>query len=221
MQAVYQKMGDALQASGRPIVYSLCQYGKEDVWKWGGKVGGNSWRTTGDIQDTWRSMSTIGFDQAKIAEYEAPGHWNDPDMLEVGNGGMTSDEYRVHMTLWSLLSSPLLAGNDLEKMSSDTKSILMNKDVIAINQDPAVHHPKRYEMDNGIEIWTRELQDGSTVAAVFNRSESAAKVPVDWAKIGITRVPEKGRNLWTHADVTLGTGYSASVPKHGVVLVKF
>ncbi len=114
----------------------------EDVWTWGSKVGGNLWRTTGDIQDNWNSMSDIGFDQIKIADYVNPGHWNDPDMLEIGNGGMTDDEYRVHMTLWSLLSAPLLAGNDLAQMSEATKSILMNKEVIAIDQDSAVNHPK-------------------------------------------------------------------------------
>jgi alpha-galactosidase len=157
LQPVYQKMGDALQASGRPIVYSLCQYGLEDVWKWGDKVGGNLWRTTGDIQDTWKSMEEIGFKQAEINEYVKPGHWNDPDMLEIGNGGMTGDEYRVHMTLWALLSAPLLAGHDLEQMTAEPKTILLNKDVIAVDQDPAAHHVKRTELGDNTEVWTREM----------------------------------------------------------------
>ena len=117
MQAVYQKMGDALLKTGRPIVFSLCQYGMADVWKWGPKVGGNLWRTTGDISDHWKSMEEIGFKQFAIASYIGPGHWNDPDMLEIGNGGMTADEYRTHMSLWSLLAAPLLAGNDLRTMT--------------------------------------------------------------------------------------------------------
>ncbi len=220
MRAVYQKMGDALQASGRPIVFSLCQYGKEDVWTWGDKVGGNSWRTTGDIADNWKSLEEIGFSQAEIAEYPKPGHWNDPDMLEVGNGGMTNDEYRVHMTLWTLLSAPLLAGNDLDKMSDATLKILTNRDLIAIDQDPAVHHPKRTVLEGNTEIWTREMQDGSTVVALFNRDEQAKPVTADWSKLGVT-ASEKARNLWTDKEVTLsGDSCTATVPKHGVVLLQ-
>src|ERR1051326_9502540 len=105
------------------------------VWTWGTKVGGNLWRTTGDISDRWESMSKIGFAQFDIASYIRPGHWNDPDMLEIGNGGMTADEYRTHMSLWSMLAAPLLAGNDLRTMTDETKSILMNREVIAIDQD--------------------------------------------------------------------------------------
>src|SRR6202790_3023023 len=123
MQAVYQKMGDALLATGRPIVYSLCQYGRADVWKWGPEVGGNLWRTTGDIRDAWDSMAKIGFGQNQLSEWAVPGHWNDPDMLEIGNGGMTNTEYRTHMSLWSVLASPLIAGNDLRSMTSEIKEI--------------------------------------------------------------------------------------------------
>src|SRR5262249_20027986 len=140
MQAVYQKMGDALLKAGRPIVYSLCQYGRSDVWTWGGKVGGNLWRTTGDIRDAWQSLDQIGFGtrvpgqrtQLDIASAMKPGQFNDPDMLEIGNGGMTGDEYRLHMSLWALLSAPLLAGNDLRTMTDEIKSILMNDEVIAV-----------------------------------------------------------------------------------------
>jgi alpha-galactosidase len=220
LQAVYQKMGDALQASGRPIVYSLCQYGRGDVWKWGAKVGGNLWRTTGDIDDKWKSLEEIGFAQADINSYVKAGHWNDPDMLEVGNGGMTAEEYRVHMSLWALLSAPLLAGNDLEKMTPETKSILMNKDVIAVDQDPAAHHVKRTVLEGNTEVWTREMQDGSQVVALFNRGADTKSVTVDWSKVDIA-APQKARNLWTHKDVTLsGNSYSAMVPKHGVVMLR-
>ena len=118
--AVYTKMGDALQKTGRPIVYSLCQYGRDDVWEWGPQVGGNLWRTTGDISDNWESMAEIGFNSESDCEkFAGPGHWNDPDMLEVGNGGMNDDEYRTHMSLWAILAAPLLAGNDLSRMTPD------------------------------------------------------------------------------------------------------
>ena len=136
-------MGEALQSTGRPIVFSLCQYGENDPWKWGAKAGGNLWRTTGDIRDTWESMDKIGFSQINIASFNRPGHWNDPDMLEIGNGGMNADEYRTHMSLWSLLSAPLIAGNDLNTMSDETKSILMNGEVIAIDQDTAANPVQR------------------------------------------------------------------------------
>src|SRR6185437_3627210 len=162
MQRLYQVMGDALQATHRPIVFSLCQYGREDVWNWGAKVGGNSWRTTGDISDNWKSMSKIGFSQLKIAPYATVGHWNDPDMLEIGNGGMSDNEYKTHMTMWSMLRSPLLAGNDVRDMSAETKSILLNKDVIAIDQDRAGKPAKLAKTEGETEIWTRPLAGGAT-----------------------------------------------------------
>ncbi len=143
MQAVYQKMGDALHSVGRPIVFSLCQYGRSDVWKWGPDVGGNLWRTTGDIRDAWDSMTKIGFNQNDLAPYAAPGHWNDPDMLEIGNGHMTDTEYQTHMSLWSMLAAPLLAGNDLQSQTKETLAILTNRDVIAVDQDPAGKQGKR------------------------------------------------------------------------------
>ncbi|MBV9269214.1 MAG: glycoside hydrolase family 27 protein [Acidobacteriaceae bacterium] len=220
MRPVYQKMGDALQASGRPIVFSLCQYGREDVWTWGAKVGGNLWRTTGDISDNWESMSTIGFSQMKIAEYATPGRFNDPDMLEVGNGGMTDDEYRVHFSLWAMLSAPLLAGNDLEKMSKSTLAILTNKEVIAVDQDPAVHHAKQIAAENSTEIWAREMHDGSTVVTLFNRGDQPAKMTVEWSKSGLG-TPTGARNLWTHEDVNLsGDTYAVTVPRHAVVMLR-
>jgi len=128
-------MGRALAQCGRPIVYSLCEYGMGDVWKWGPQVGANLWRTTGDISDNWKSMSEIGFNQSRLASYAAPGHWNDPDMLEIGNGGMSATEYRTHFSLWCMLAAPLMAGNDLRTMSAETREILANREVIAIDQD--------------------------------------------------------------------------------------
>ncbi len=135
MTAVYKKMHDALVRTGRPMVFSLCQYGYERVWRWGASVGGNLWRTTEDITDHYDRMSVIGFDQDGLEPFAGAGHWNDPDMLEVGNGGMNHDEYITHMSLWVLLAAPLLAGNDLSKMNQETLDILTNKEVIAVDQD--------------------------------------------------------------------------------------
>ena len=222
MQGVYQKMGEALQRARRPIVFSLCQYGLNDVWTWGPKVSGNLWRTTGDISDRWDSMSKIGFAQFDIAPYARPGHWNDPDMLEIGNGGMTADEYRTHMSLWALLAAPLLSGNDLRTMSDETKSILMNKEVIAIDQDPDAHPARRISPPDatGVVV-TRLLHDGSVALALFNRSDQVQTIDVKWDNIGLTRRKVQARDLWKHAEEPVSAdGYSASVPAHGVVLLK-
>jgi len=222
MQALYQKMGDTLLRVGRPIVYSLCQYGRQDVWTWGAKVGGNLWRTTGDISDHWQSMDKIGFQQFDIAPYAKPGHFNDPDMLEIGNGGMTADEYRTHMSLWSLLAAPLLAGNDLRSMTDETKSILLNKEVIAIDQDPDVHPARRVSDANATSvIVTRLLHGGSTALGLFNRADHPQNIDVKWESIGLGGKKLQARDLWKHADAQVGAdGYSASVPAHGVVLLK-
>ena len=223
-QGLYQKMGEALEKSGRPIVYSLCQYGENDPWLWGAKVSGNLWRTTGDIRDSWASMEKIGFSQLKIAQYNRPGHWNDPDMLEIGNGGMTDDEYRTHMSLWSLLSAPLIAGNDLRDMTDETKSILMNAEVIAIDQDPAAK-PVQTLATNGdlVTLW-RPMQDGSIVIGLFNRGASPATAAFSWKNLPGGLAGKKkltARDLWKHEAVQVsGDSYSTTVPTHGVVLLK-
>ena len=221
MQAVYQKMGDALLATGRPIVFSLCQYGRGEVWKWGPKVGGNLWRTTGDISDNWRSLENIGFSQFNIAAYARPGHWNDPDMLEIGNGGMTADEYRTHMSLWALLAAPLLAGNDLRTMSEETKSILMNTEVIAIDQDAEAKPVQVISRDGNTVVLARLLQDHSTAVGLFNRRDQTAEVSVNWSALNLAGKKLSARDLWKHQPTeTPGDRYSASVPAHGVVLLK-
>jgi len=220
MQAVYQKMGDALLKTGRPIVFSLCQYGMEDVWKWGPKVGGNLWRTTGDISDHWQSMDQIGFKQFAIASYGQAGHWNDPDMLEIGNGGMSADEYRTHMSLWSLLAAPLLAGNDLRSMSEETKSILMNTEVIAIDQDPEAQPVKKISEQGSLVIAARPLQDKTWAVGLFNRGDAAAKMTVAWSDLGLHGTM-KVRDLWAHKDLgKVADQFSADVPSHGVVLIR-
>ncbi|MHB8655476.1 MAG: glycoside hydrolase family 27 protein [Terriglobia bacterium] len=221
MQAVYQKMGDALQKTGRPIVFSLCQYGRADVWNWGSKVGGNLWRTTGDINDHWQRMEQIGFSQFDISQYIRPGHWNDPDMLEIGNGGMTADEYRTHMSLWSLLAAPLLAGNDLRTMSDETKSILMNKEVIAIDQDPLANPVKVISQAGHEVVLARPLKDHSMAVGLFNRGDQPAEISVNWSALNLKGKKRKVRDLWKHQAVrTSGDHFSATVPTHGVVLLK-
>jgi alpha-galactosidase len=219
MQAVYQKMGDALHATGRPIIYSLCQYGRADVWKWGPEVGGNLWRTTDDIRDTWDSMTKIGFGQDELSPWAAPGHWNDPDMLEIGNGGMSEAEYRTHMSLWSMLAAPLIAGNDIRSMTPAIKEILANKEVIAIDQDKDGHQAKRLSKEGDTEIWTRPLAGGAQAVAFFNRSATPATMKLKWLDAG--KSPGKARDLWAHADVkVVGNEYSTEVPAHGVVLLR-
>ncbi len=221
MPAVYAKMGEALQATGRPIVYSLCQYGVLHGPQWGASVGGNLWRTTGDISDNWKSMSHIGFDlQLDLAQYANPGHWNDPDMLEVGNGGMTNTEYITHFSLWSLLAAPLLAGNDLRDVSPEILKILTNKEVIAIDQDPLGKEATRASKNGDLEVWSRPLADGSHAVGLFNRGETPATVTARWSDIGVSGSASV-RDLWAHADHgTVSDQYSAEVPAHGVVLVK-
>ena len=221
MQPLYQVMGDALAKLGRPIVFSLCEYGRQDVWKWGPDVGGNLWRTTGDIQDKWDSMAEIGFNQDALASYAAPGHWNDPDMLEIGNGGMSDTEYRTHMSLWAMLAAPLLAGNDLRSVPQPVLDILTNRDVIAVDQDPLGHQGRRIWKGGNQEVWIRELAGGAQALAIFNRDLKDANITVNWSDLDIKKAPKTARDLWLHKDVPLGkTGYSGNVPGHGVVLLR-
>ena len=221
-RGLYQKMGEALQQSGRSIVFSLCQYGENDPWKWGAETGGNLWRTTGDISDKWESMDRIGFSQIAISSYTRAGHWNDPDMLEIGNGGMTGDEYRTHMSLWSMLAAPLIAGNDLRSMSDETKSILMNKEVIAVDQDAAAKPVQMLSSAGKVETLWRPMADGTVIIGIFNRGEEATASSLQLSKVpGFAGKKLQVRDLWLHSEVpSSGDQYTAQVPKHGVVLLK-
>ena len=221
MIAAYAKMGEALLKSGRPIVYSLCQYGMLDVGDWGAKVDGNLWRTTGDISDRWQSMNNIGFDRQPGREkYAGPGHWNDPDMLEIGNGGMTDTEYRTHMSLWSLLAAPLLSGNDIRDMQPAVLEMLTNRDVIAVDQDKLGKQGVRVAKDGDREVWSKPLADGGYAAGLFNRGAADARVTAKWSDIGVTG-SHKVRDLWKHEDLGSITGeFSANVPSHGVVMIR-
>jgi alpha-galactosidase len=206
-------------------VFSLCEYGWGDVWRWGSKAGGNLWRTTDDIADNWESMDRIGFAQLAITQDAVPGHWNDPDMLEVGNGGMTAEEYRTHMSLWALLRAPLIAGNDLRKMSHETQAILMNQDVIAIDQDPAALPVERRTPQGKSEVLLRPLQNEAVAVGLFNRGPEPAQISFRWDSLELETVlgdkALEARDLWKHEPVTVeGDEYTATVPAHGVVLLR-
>ena len=220
MPAVYARMGQALENTGRAIVFSLCQYGVLKVQQWGAHAGGNLWRTTGDIQDNWQSMSRIGFDQQEGLETAAgPGRWNDPDMLEIGNGGMTDDEYRTHMSLWAILAAPLLAGNDLRSVPRDILEILTNKEVIAVDQDPMGKQGRRVAKNGDLEIWARPLLGGAWAVGLFNRGAGSRRVTLHAADIGLTRITHI-RDLWAHADQRAAPEHTADVVSHGVVMLK-
>ena len=216
----YLKMKHALEKTGRPIVYSLCQYGNDAVWRWAPSVGGNLWRTTGDISANYNRMETIGFSQAGLSKFAGPGHWNDPDMLEVGNGKLTPDENRTHMALWAMLAAPLIAGNDLTAMNPDTLAILTNKDVIAIDQDRLGKQGDRVTTEGPLELWARPLADGSKAVAIFNRHHDVLSWKINFSDVGFNG-PVVVRDVWAGKDLgTLRGSYETLIPKHGVVLLK-
>jgi len=218
--AAYKKMHEALEKTGRAIVFSLCQYGMDRVWRWGPSVGGNLWRTTDDISDDYGSMAYIGFGQNGLERFAAPGHWNDPDMLEVGNGKMNKDEYHTHMSLWCLLAAPLLAGNDLSKMTPDTLAILTNPEVIAVDQDALGMQGHRVAQEGQLEVWVKLLADGSRAVGLFNRGESVMPVTAHFRDVGAGDTASV-RDLWEKRDLgVFNSSFTAQVPKHGVVLLK-
>jgi len=220
LRPVYQKMGEAIGRCGRPIVFSLCEYGIADVWKWGPAVGGNLWRTTGDIQDSWKSMSGIGFNQGRLAPYASPGHWNDPDMLEVGNGGMSATEYRTHFSLWCMLAAPLMAGNDLRSMSPETREILTNREVISVDQDALGRQGARLFAKDGVEAWAKPLVGRGVAVGLFNRNAAETTASFSWTQIGRSSTPASVRDLWRHRAIAAADdGFAAAVPAHGVVLL--
>ena len=220
MLEAYTKMHRAILKTGRPMVFSLCQYGADHVWEWGASVGGNLWRTTDDISDHYDRMTNIGFQQAGLAKFAGPGHWNDPDMLEVGNGKMKPEEYRTHMSLWALLAAPLLAGNDLSTMTPETTAILTNREVIAIDQDTLGKQGDRAWAEGSQEIWKKELSDGATAVGIFNRFDWPQKIRVNFRELGF-KGEVKARDIWAAKDLgTLPNEYEADVAGHGVVLLK-
>jgi alpha-galactosidase len=220
MKAAYQKMHDALTATGRPILFSLCQYGWGEVWTWGPEVGAGMWRTSGDISDTYDRMSLNGFGEAGLAKYAGPGHWNDPDFLEVGNPGMSLDEQKTHFGLWAMLAAPLIAGNDLTAMSPETKSILLNREVIAVDQDPLGRQGDRAWKEGPLEIWTKPLEGNAMAVALFNRTTGATRMTVRLKDVG-WKGKATARDLWTHKDIGMVENETTlTVPGHGVVMLK-
>ncbi len=220
MKQAYEKMHRALLATGRPMVYSISanQHGKP--WEWGAQVGGNLWRTSADIKDSYDEMALRGFSQAGLAAYAGPGHWNDPDMLEVGNGGMTADEYRTQMSLWSILAAPLIAGNDLTKMTAETKSILMNKEIIAVDQDPLGRQGDRAYATGPLEVWIRPLEGGAMAVGLFNRLRHPHFMTLRLADIGWNG-QAVARNLWSHQDIgVVKQNYTVIVPADGVEMLR-
>jgi alpha-galactosidase len=222
MIAAYEKMGKALKDAGRPIVYSLCQYGWDAPWEWAPALGGNLWRTTGDVQANWGSIYNIINQQAGLAKYAGPGHWNDPDMLEVGNGRLTLAENRSHFSLWAMLAAPLLAGNDLPNMKPEIKAILTNSDVIAIDQDKLGHQASHVYSDGEVDVWSRTLSGGAMAIAVLNAgSDRVATHPfhLSLAKLGL-HGPQKGKDLWTGKDVTLTDSMPIELDSHDTLFVR-
>jgi alpha-galactosidase len=233
-RASYANMRNALDATGRPIVLSICEWGTAKPWLWGQGVGGNLWRTTGDIQDRfsgkkeWEPGNCCNFGvtaildaEAEIYSYAGPGHWNDPDMLEVGNGGMTNTEYSSHFSFWALLAAPLIAGNDLRDMKPEIHDILTNKEVIAVNQDPLGRQGRRVWKDGELEVWSKPLSGGRRAVILFNRGESEKQVTARWTDLDYPEsLSASVRDLWQKKDVGKSTAkFAAAVAPHAVVMV--
>lgn len=221
MQTAYRKMHEAILSTGRPMVFSLCQYGLQAVWQWGASVGGNMWRTTADIGgDGYERVMFYGLQQNGLGKFAGPGHWNDPDILQIGLGHLTHDEELSQMSLWCLLAAPLLAGNDLTHMSQATREILTNPDVIAVDQDPKGIEGHLISQEGPLEIWAKPLEDGSVAVGMFNLSLSKVPMTVRFKDVGMPNAVEV-RNLWARKNLGVFRGaFPAEAPRHGVVLIK-
>jgi alpha-galactosidase len=218
VKRTYYEMGAALKATGRPIVYSLCEYGRFEVGTWGRSVGGHLWRTTGDITDEYKTMAQIGFEKNGDPANTGPGGWNDPDMLEVGNGGMSEDEYRTHMTLWVMSAAPLLMGHDLRQTTPAMLSLLSSREVIAVDQDAKGVQGRAVFKDGEAEIWAKPLHDGAVAIALFNRGTTPKQIafaPADAGMESLTGI----RDLWTGKNLKANET-TFNVPAHGAVMLK-
>ncbi|WP_086839705.1 NPCBM/NEW2 domain-containing protein [Amycolatopsis kentuckyensis] len=216
----YTKMRDALKKTGRPIVYSLCEWGENKPWTWGADVG-HLWRTTGDIKDNWAKMLQILKANAPLAPYAGPGHWNDPDMLEVGNGGMTTEEYRSHFSLWAMMAAPLLIGADLRKVSPANFDVLRNTEVIALDQDRRGVQARVLSNQDGHWVFAKPLADGDVAIALFNETTSSAAIGTTAAAAGLPRsAGYTARDLWAHRDLQTAGRISAVVPPHATVVYR-
>jgi alpha-galactosidase len=221
-QQRYKAMRDALKATGRPIVFSICEWGRSDpkVWTWGAGVG-NLWRTTGDISDNWAKVVSIVHANEKLAQYAGPGHWNDPDMLEVGNGNLSDTEYRSHFSLWAVMAAPLLIGTDLRKASAGTFTILTNRDVIAVDQDSLGKQGTLVKRTNGLAVYSRQLANGDRAVALFNESGATATISTSASQVGLGAASSYTlKDLWSKATRTTTGAISASVPSHATVMYR-
>ena len=235
-EAAYRTMSDALKACGRPIVFSICEWGESQPWKWAKGVG-HLWRTTADIRDCfhcrfdWGGVGVLDIVDAvaELYPYAGPGHWNDAEMLEIGNGGMTRDEYITHFSMWSMLAAPLMAGNDLRSMDKETREILTNKEVIAVDQDSLGQQARRF-MDMGEqEIWAKPLAHGEVAVCFLNRTDAEWKLDYNWKKntmyfatdVNVNKKEYSVRDLWKHKDIgTTNSNTKYSIPAHGVLMVR-
>ena len=227
-RAHYTMFRDALGKTGRKIVLSICEWGRNRPWEWAFGVG-QLWRTTSDIRDTWESVVWILNANEAHAAVAGPGHWNDPDMLEVGNGGMSVEEYRSHFSMWAMMAAPLITGNDLRTMSAETKSILLNPEVIAVDQDPlGVAGRKVLDRGYGAQVWVKPLADGSRAVAVLNLADKEADLYLRSSDIGLPPGSASVRDLWAHQDMPAhsDTGkhfderLKLKVPRHGVAMLR-
>ena len=227
-EEAYRLMADALRASGRPIVLSMCEWGQSKPWLWASSTG-NLWRTTGDITDKWSGKHGYSWGMTDIADmneplwpFAGPDHWNDPDMLEVGNGGMTDAEYRSHFSLWAMMAAPLIAGNDVSAMSAATRDILTNREVIAVDQDPLGRQGRRVAKDGDRELWVKPLAGGARALLLFNRGAAPTTISARWDQLDwAPRQRSSVRDLWSHRNLAPAmASVSATVPAHGVVMLK-
>jgi alpha-galactosidase len=240
-EGAYLTMRDALYAAGRPMVFSICEWGNNKPWTWGKKIG-HLWRTTGDIYNcfdcvknhgSWNAWGVMQIldKQEGLREHAGPGHWNDPDMLEVGNG-MTVNEDRAHFTMWCMLAAPLIAGNDLRNMSRETLGVLANQDVIAIDQDPLGIQGFKYSSKNGLEIWFKPLSNDAWAMCALNRTNVAQTILFDWSREMVTdnlakrdaafaSTPYTLRDLWAKKDLgATDKALKAEIPGHDVLLLR-
>jgi alpha-galactosidase len=220
-RAAYATWSEAIRATRRPMVLSICEWGLNRPWEWAGNVA-HLWRTSGDIADRWDSVMHILDRQEALAQFAGPGHWNDPDMLEVGNGGMTDTEYRSHFSLWAVLAAPLMAGNDVRAMSDATRAIFTAPEVIAVDQDPLGRQGRRMRQESGIEVWVRELEGGRRAVVLLNRGETAARAEVTWDLVGGSRSDTAlVRDLWARQDVgRRKEGYDVTLAPHAAALLR-
>jgi alpha-galactosidase len=229
-QVRFRAMIEAVKAAARPTVFSICEWGEARPWLWGRQLGGQLWRTTEDIRDSWLSMLGILDQQVGLEGYAGPDGWNDPDMLEVGNGRMTHNEYVAHFSLWAILNAPLIAGNDIRSMGDSTRAILMNREVIAVDQDWGGRQGYRLRDDGAHEVWAKPMSDGGWAVVLLNRGTEAAPIQLAMSELGLgapwwkrllgLRSRRQVTDLWTNETTETSDVLRRDVPAHGAVMVR-